>query len=170
MWKLWVLPLLAGAMMIPAAAQKADFNGTWKLNLEKSFLAGDHPAKDYELTIVIEQKEGTIKRTEIAAHVSMMNIPMPDSKTTVEITIDGKEHEVPGRAMFPGMQPPPTKASAEWQGGTLLLMERSQLMGSATRTRSRYFLSVDGAELIELIEGHTGFGDTEQRLVFDKRL
>lgn len=170
MWRLWALPLLAGAMMIPAVAQKADFNGTWKLNLEKSFLAGDHPAKDYELTTVIEQKESAIKRTETAVHVSMMNIPLPDSKTTVEFTVDGKEREVPGKSPFPGMPPLPTKVSAEWQGSTLLVTERSQSMGNATMTRSRYFLSDDGSELIELLEGHTVFGDTEQRLIFDKRL
>jgi hypothetical protein len=169
MWKLWALPLLAGAMMIPAAAQKADFNGTWKLNLEKSFLAGDHPAKDYELTTVIEQKESAIKRTETAVHVSMMNIPLPDSKTTVEFIVDGKERDAPEKSPYPGMPPLPTKVSAEWQGSTLLVTESSQLMGNATATRCRYFLSDNGSELIELLEGHTGFGDTEQRLIFDKQ-
>jgi len=170
MWRLWALPLLAGAMIIPAVAQKADFNGTWKLNLAKSFLAGDHPTKDYELIIIIEQREAAIKQTEIVKHVSMMNIPMPDSKTTLELTADGKEREVPGKVLFPGMRPLPMKASAEWQGGTLLVTESSQFRGNATTTRSRYFLSDDGSELIELLEGRTGFGDTEQRLVFDKWL
>jgi hypothetical protein len=40
--------------------------------------------------------------------------------------------------------------------------------GSPSSTKRRYFLSEDGAHLIELVEAHNGFGDTEQRLVFDK--
>jgi len=48
------------------------------------------------------------------------------------------------------------------------VMERNAGGGSPSSTKRRYFLSEDGNHLIELVEGHNGFGDTEQRLVFDK--
>jgi len=147
---------LAAAMTLPAVAQKPSLSGTWKLNVEKSFLAGDHPAKDYELT-------------DIAVHVSMMNIPLPDAKTTVELATDGQEHEVTGAASFPGMPPVKMKVVASWQGGTLLVSETGRGFGGLSKTQRRYFVSDDGSQLIELVEGHSGFGDNEQRLVFDKQ-
>jgi len=35
-----------------------------------------------------------IRQTDIAVHVSMMNIPLPDAKITVELRTDGREQEV----------------------------------------------------------------------------
>jgi len=54
----------------------------------------------------------------------------------------------------------------DWHRHTV--MERNAGGGSPSSTKRRYFLSEDGNHLIELVEGHNGFGDTEQRLVFDK--
>jgi hypothetical protein len=167
--KVGALTALAAAMTLPAVAQKPNLSGTWKLNLEKSFLAGDHPTKDYELTKIIVQTAGVIKQTDIAVHVGMMNIPMPDSKTTIELATDGREHEVIGGSPFPGMPPVKMKVVSVWQGGTLLVTEAGQSFGGSSSTRRRYFLSDDGAQLIEQIEGHSGIEDTEQRLVFDRQ-
>jgi len=169
MLKVLALLALAAGMAIPAAAQKTDLSGTWKLNLQKSFLAGDHPAKDYEFTKVFAQQAGVVKQTDIARHVSMMNIPLPDSNITSELVADGKEHEITTPAPFPGMPPGKMKVVAEWQGGTLLVTETGQSFGGRSSLRRRYFLSDDGSQLIEVVEGHNGFGDTEQRLIFDKQ-
>jgi hypothetical protein len=169
MLKVLAILAFAAGMALPAAAQKTDLSGTWKLNLEKSFLAGDHPAKDYEFTKVFLQRAGGIQQTDIARHVSMMNIPMPDSSITTDLVIDGKEHEVMAPAPFPGMPPSKSKVVAEWQGGTLLLTESGQSFGGRSLMQRRYFLSEDGSRLYELVEGHNGFGDTAQRLVFDKQ-
>jgi hypothetical protein len=99
----------------------------------------------------------------------MMNIPMPDSKTTIELSTNGREHEVIGGSPFPGMPPAKMKVVSEWQGDTLLVNEVGRSFGGLSSTQRRYFLSEDGSQLIELIEGHSGFGDTEQRLVFDRQ-
>ena len=86
--------LLFTALFVPAMfhpmAQKANFSGTWKLNLEKSFLGNDHRAPDYQLTKTIEQKDGQIKQTDVAVHVSIMNIPLPDSTTTLSLPQMGR--------------------------------------------------------------------------------
>lgn len=156
------------AMVLPAAGQQVNLSGTWKLNLASSFMAGDHPSPDYELTKLLVQNGSNIRQTDTAKHVSVVNIPLPDSNVTIDLIADGREHdaEIPGS--FPGMPPAKMKVSVEWQGGTLLITERNAASGSATLTSRRYFLSQDGAQLIELVEAHNSFGDTEQRLVFDK--
>jgi hypothetical protein len=44
------LTILAAMTPLPGLAQKVDLSGTWKLNVAKSFMAGDHPFADYQLT------------------------------------------------------------------------------------------------------------------------
>ena len=165
--------LILMAFIVPAIvrpmAQRTNFSGTWKFNLQKSLLGNEHRADDYQLTKTIEQKDDQIKQTDVAVHVSIMNIPLPDSTTTLELATDGKEHDMRGAALFPGMPTPLIKVSAVWQGNTLSIREISQPADAASKTYRRYFLSEDGSELNELIEGHTGFGDTEQHLVFDRQ-
>ena len=92
---------------------------------------------------------------------------MPDSTTTLELAIDGKDHDMRGAAFFPGMPTPLINVSAVWQGNTLSIREISQPADAASRTYRRFFLSDDGSELHELIEGHRSFSDTEQHLVFN---
>jgi hypothetical protein len=167
--KIWALSTPTGATALQAAAQTKDLSGTWKLNLAESFLAAQHPASDYRLTKIIEQKNGAIQITDIAENVSMDNIPMPNSKTTTELVPDGKQRRAQGPAPFPGLPPQSVEVSAVWQGGTLLVTHLgNSLMGEST-TLNRYFLSDDGSQLIELVEGHSLLGDSEQRLVFDRQ-
>jgi hypothetical protein len=153
---------------LPALAQNPQFTGSWKLNVAKSFMAGDHPAKDYKLTKVFVQKADSIEQTDIAGHVSMMNIPLPDSKTTMELLVDGKEHDVVPTSSIPDVPPSKIKVSAEWQGGTLFIIETGETYAGLSTTQRRYYLSEDGSQLVELLESHNVYGDTQQRLVFDK--
>lgn len=170
MQKVCAFAALAASITLPAAAQTANISGTWKLDIAKSFMGNEHSANDYQLTKVFEQKSGAIKLTDIAAHGSTMNIPVPDSTTDMDLVADGEEHEVKLPAMYPGMPASVAKVSVVWQGNTLLVKETSQGFLGLSKTLRRYFLSEDGSKLIELVEGHTGFGDMEQRLVFNRQL
>jgi hypothetical protein len=161
------LMILAGMAPLPALAQKVDLSGTWKLNVAKSFMAGDHPFADYQLTKKIEQKGDAISITDASVHASVVNIPLPDSTTTMEVAADGKEHSVQFPAPFPGMPPQTAQVTATWQGRTLQLLQISA--GLANYGTQRLFLSEDGKQLIILVERHATFGDTEQRLLFDKQ-
>jgi hypothetical protein len=164
------LAVLAIAVVIalPATAQQVNLSGIWKLDLSSSFMAGDHPAPDYELTKLLVQDGSSIHQTDVAKHVTVMNIPSPDSNVAIQLIADGQEQdaEVPGA--FPGMPPAKAKVRAEWQGSTLVVTERDSGNGSAAVTTRRYFLSSDSAHLIELVDAHNSFGGTGQRLVFDK--
>jgi hypothetical protein len=166
-FRVWTLIALAGMSALPAAAQKANLEGTWKLNLSKSFMGPDHPTSDYQLTKKIALTGEKISITEISVHASTMNIPLPDSTTTMEIPADGKEHDVQVPAGFPGAPPMAVKMAASWQGCTLEVTQRgSGFAGSGTQ---RLFLTEDGAQLIILVELHSTYFDSEQRLVFDKQ-
>jgi hypothetical protein len=164
----WMLLAFAGVLAVPAVAQKPDFSGTWRLNLARSFLGGEHPSPEYQLTKIIEQKSDEVTMTDISVHQTIVNIPMPDSKITNTLILDEKEREVKGAIPFPGVPAPTLMVSPEWQGGTLAITERGNSTEGATTTCRRYYLSSDGAELIELVESHSSYGDTEQRLVFER--
>lgn len=161
------LVILAGMAPLPALAQNVDLSGTWKLNVAKSFVGSDHPFPDYQLTKKIEQKGDTIAITDTSVHASVVNIPLPDSTTTMDVAADGKEHSVQAPPPFPGMPPRTAQVTATWQGGTLLL--RQVTSGLANYSLQRLFFSEDGRQLIILVETHSNFGDSEQRLVFDKQ-
>jgi hypothetical protein len=164
--RLYIAIMLAGVSSLSVHAQKASFNGTWKLNVPKSFMGMDHPFRDYELTKKIEVKGDAILIIDTAVHNSVMNTPLPDSTTTMELAEDGKEHDVQLPPAFPGTPPIKVRVTAEWQGCTLELVEAAS--GPASYSRHRLFLSEGGSQLIVLVEQHSAFGDSEQRLVFEK--
>ena len=159
---------IIAATALPAAAEQVNLSGTWKLNMASSFMAGDHPASNYEYTKVLQQQGRTIQQIDIRKHVSVVNIPLPDSRVSSDLIADGQEREAQAPPAFPGMPSARMMVTAEWQGGTLLVTERSVGAGRPSTTERRYFLSDDGEHLIELVEAHNSFGDSEQRLVFDK--
>lgn len=163
------LMAVAGAFTVGAVAQKADFAGIWRLDRAKSFFGSEHPAADYQLTKTIAQSGDQVTMTDTAVHREMVGIPLPDSRTTTTLVPDGEEHEAKGVPAYPGLPVPTVEISAEWQGETLLVSERGGGFGGISKTRDRYYLSADGSELIELVEGQSGFGETEQRLVFARQ-
>jgi hypothetical protein len=158
--------LLVSGAALAAQAPRANLSGTWKLNVVKSSMGGDHPFADYQLTKTIELKGDVVSITDAAVHNSVVNIPLPDSTTTMEVATDGKEQELTMPPGFPGMPPSKAVVTAEWQGGTLEVDR--VVAGMASYSRLRLFLSDDRAQLIELVEQHSTFGDVEQRLVFEK--
>ena len=151
---------------LAAHAQQANLAGTWKLNIAKSDLAGDHPFPEYTLTKKIVQSGDSLTITDSATHVSFVNIPMPDSNNTMQLATDGKGHEVQVPPSYPGGPVGKAQMTATWQGNNLELLEI--INGLAIYSTHRLFLSTDGTQLIELSEQHTNYGDTVQRLVFDK--
>ncbi|HEY6491078.1 MAG: hypothetical protein WCC26_01250 [Terracidiphilus sp.] len=162
----FLMILLAGATALSAQTQGARLGGTWRLNVAKSFLGGDHPFSDYALTKTIVQTGDAVSITDASVHNSVVNIPLPDSTTTLEVAVDGKEHLQTQQAGFPGMPVSKAAVTAEWQGGTLEMVQ--VVSGFANYSKQRLFLSEDGSQLIDLVEQHSIYGDGEQRLVFEK--
>jgi hypothetical protein len=165
--KLSALVLLAGIAGSHAMAQNNSLSGTWKLNLAKSFMGSDHPSSDYQLTKKIEQKNGLLSITDSSVHATIAGIALGDTVTTMELAPDGKEHDIKLPSVFPGIPEMTGKASAIWEGCTLEIHQVIAAFGSSTK--QRIFLSEDRSQLIVLVEGHSTFLDTEQRLVFEKK-
>ena len=161
-----IVMMFAAVTSLAAHSQKANLSGTWKLSVAKSFMGSDHPFPEYQLTRKIEQKSDTVSITDNSVHNSVVNIPLPDSTTRMEVVPDGKEHELELPAPFPGRPPAKAQVTASWQGATLEL--RQITSGLANYAKHQLFLSDDGSQLIDLVEQHSIFGDSEQRLVFDK--
>jgi hypothetical protein len=166
MRKYQIAAILAALAPFAAHAQKANLSGTWRLNVSKSFMGMEHPFSNYEFTKKIQQTGETISVTDTAIHNSNVNIPLPDSTTSMQISADGKEHEVHISTSDPNRPVSVVPVTARWQADTLELVQN--VSGLANMTKQRLFLSGDGAQLIDLVEGHNIYGDSEQRLVFDK--
>jgi len=158
--------LLAAFGPVTAQAQSANLSGTWRLNVAQSFMGQEHPFSDYLFTKTIAQTGENITITETGIHNSTVNVPLPDSEVSMQVSTDGKEHDVQFSSIQPRKSTTVNKVTATWQGNTLELVQL--VSGLANMTKHRLFLSEDGAHLIDLVEGHTVYGDLQQRLVFDK--
>jgi hypothetical protein len=161
------LILLTGFAGSPVMAQRTDISGTWNLNVAKSFMGSEHPSSDYRLTRTIEEKNGRLSIKNTSVHATVAGISLPDTTTTMEFAADGKEYVMKLPSMFPGIPEMSGKVSAGWEGCTLQVHEEIAAFGSATK--ERMFLTEDRSQLIVLVEGHSTFMDTEQRLVFEKK-
>jgi hypothetical protein len=168
MKKFWTVGVMLVSCTLSAQVQKPDFNGTWKLRISKSSMGSDHNFPNYAYTKIIVAKGNSFRMTDIQVNPSIVNIALPDSKTTHELRLDGTEQEEEMPAAFPGTPPTKVNVSGEWQGSTVFIQQRGQMFGGAMISRQRYFLSEDGSQLIELFERHGISGDKEQRLVFEK--
>ena len=152
-------------------SQTGKLDGTWKLNLARSFLGAEHPAANYQLTKKIEVKDGSASIIDTSVNATMANIPLADSKNSLTFAIDGKEHDAQVPVGFPGLPSMPAKISATWEGCSLAIEIRGVGPGAALigTTKQRLFLSENVSQLIVLVESHTTYFDSEQKLVFDKQ-
>jgi len=169
MSKIILISALIFGMAAAAVAQQAALNGQWRLNQAKSFLAGDHPPADYVLVLGVKIAGDSMELVTTAQNAGDAMYGLPRSKSKIDTPIDGKPHEASQPGFLPGMPETPITIRAEWQGETLLVEQTGGGFGGVTRTRRRFFVSGEQKRLVELVESHSTFGDSEQRLVFDKQ-
>lgn len=164
--RLQFLLAFAAVAALTAQAQAPSFAGTWRLNIAQSFLGPEHPFPDYALTRTIQQTGDTFSVTDASVHNSFVNIPLPDATLAWSVATDGKEHAVKLPSSLPGAPPSTAQVTATWQAGTLEVFQSAN--GLAAYGKQRFFLSGDTSQLVVLVEQHSIYGDSEQRLVFDK--
>jgi hypothetical protein len=163
------LVALASACAIQSSAQQVDLSGIWKLDVAKSFLAGDHPQAGYDLTKIIGQKgSANVTITDVALHPSRFGIEQPNAKVTTDYIVGMEKRTSTGPCPF-GIPPSEVSVLAVWQGETLFLTQRGGCFGPSTRGEYRYFLSADGMQLTELVSVRSNTGDSEQRFIFYKQ-
>ena len=126
----------------------------------------DHPDANYGFTKTFKLKGSTILQKDHEVNVDLFGFALPERDSSMELVADGQEHVAQMPGFFPGLPPTPMGVTVEWQGDNLVAQESGRtVLGPVTTTR-RYYLSDDGAELVEVIVGRTTYGDSEQRLVF----
>lgn len=137
----------------PAYSQaKPDFNGTWKLNTQKSDFGTD--TKPDSIVVKVELKNNVFK------YVAQGVANGQDFEEEVEIPIDGKEH--PGPGGFPGTM------MMKWDGPAIAFELKTD---DGTVVQAGLFkLSADGKVATREVHGTSPNGGENKRLeVYDKQ-
>jgi hypothetical protein len=165
--------ILGIAVLVPVAARsqqlaarRAQFAGTWRLDVKQSLMGSDHPSADYALTRIFTLNGTALVKKDHEINIEIVGMEIPERISTTEIVPDGAEHSAQGPGFLPGMPPMTVKITALWQGDNLVINQISAGFGGESLALSRYFLSEDGNLLTEIVLANTGFGDTDQKLVF----
>jgi hypothetical protein len=174
MCKFWIFAFCL-AVLLPAGIgaqqqgmRRAQFAGTWQLDVTASSLGSDHPSANYAFTKTFEPKQEGFVLKDHEVNVNFIGIAIPQRDSVTELIPDGKEHQVQGPGLMPGMPPAQIKLTAAWQGDNLVITEVSAGFGGSTTTRRRYYLSDDGNRLTEFMLSSSGFGDVDQKLIFTR--
>ena len=148
--------LLAAALIVAGAPlraqQKPNFSGSWKMNQVKSDF-GPAPAPD-TFTRKIVHAEPSITIDEVQGS------PLGEQQTSRKMTTDGKE----GTFEVSGAQ---VKATAKWEGDTLLVVSTVPAIGISYNDRMS--LSADGKVLTSVVKLDTPDGSIDVKVVFEKQ-
>ncbi len=145
-----VVALLTVVTLTSVAAQdKAQWTGTWKMIPAKSQFVGDGPAS---LVLKLELKDGVVNET-LTVGTENRERGFSGSYTT-----DGKVTtlEVMGRT---------AKASAKWEGATLLIDFKDEKGGFARKIT----LSADGKTMTIAVHQSGDSGDRDETIVLEKQ-
>jgi len=149
--------LILFALLIAFAAladdAKPNFSGTWKLNLTKSQLG---PMAPDSRTDVIDHKDPAI-RESVNSSSSQGDFQMETAYTT-----DGKE----AKNTIMGSD---FTTKAHWEGNALIVDTKGTTDNGDVTIHGKYELSDDGKTLTKSDHISGGFGEADEKLVFDKQ-
>jgi hypothetical protein len=156
---LTVAALLATVALQPAAAQgKADFSGSWKLNVEKSDPMGGGGGGGgggganmmaTAVTVITQSATQLVIETKFG-----------DQSRSATYNLDGKE------SVNPGMRGGETKSTVKWDGASLVI-EGVNATGQASKeVRS---LSADGKQMTVVTTRQGQNGEMTTKRVYDKQ-
>ena len=133
--KLSFVFLILAAAGCALAADKPDFSGNWKMDVNKSDFGGSPPPESF--TRKIEQAEPSLILTDeqtspLAGHEKVVRTYTTDAKVT---TYEWMGSEV--------------KSAAHWEGNELVIVGKVDASGTEVVVTSRLTLSADGKTLTE---------------------
>ncbi|MGO9242586.1 MAG: hypothetical protein ACLQBJ_17420 [Bryobacteraceae bacterium] len=135
------------------AADKPDFSGNWKLNLEKSDF-GPMPKPDKaDYVIVHKDPEMSVKSTVVSQMGEMTN--------EVKILSDGTEFT---NTMF-GQE---VKGTAKWEGKTLVVTQKIDMQGTPATIVQKWTLSDDGKTIQQDVTFSGPQGEMSRKAILDK--
>lgn len=145
------------AFMLPAAAfaQGLDFNGSWKLNSEKSKLNAEFSFAPKE--VIITQAGNDFK---VEKHSSFQD---QEFVTTDNLTLDGKE------CINTGFQDTQKKSTCVWTDDKASLKIVSKMsIGDGDMTITEVY-KMDGDNMVIESLASSSYGDLNETMVYDKK-
>jgi len=135
------------------AADKPDFSGNWKLNVDKSDFGPMPKPEKADYTIVHKDPEMNVKSVAVGSMGEMTN--------EVKILTDGTEftNTVRGQEV---------KGTAKWDGKTLVVTQKLEIQGTAITFIQKWTLSDDGKSIVQEVNISTPQGEVAQKAVLDK--
>jgi len=135
------------------AADKPDFSGNWKLNVDKSDFGPMPKPEKADYTIVHKDPEMNVKSVAVGSMGEMTN--------EVKILTDGTEftNTVRGQEV---------KGTAKWDGKSLVVTQKLEIQGTAITFVQKWTLSDDGKSIVQEVNISTPQGEVAQKAVLDK--
>jgi hypothetical protein len=145
--------LLAGSLAV-LAADKPDFSGTWKLNVDKSDFGPMPKPERAEYVIVHKEPELNVKSTAVGS--------MGEVTNDVKIVTDGTEFT---NTMRDGQV---VKGTAKWDGKVLVIRQTLDVQGTTVTFVQKWSLSDDGKTITQDLNISTEQGELVQKAVLEK--
>lgn len=137
-------------------SQMPDFNGSWKLNNEKSKLNAEFSFAPKEVIITQAGNDFTVEK-----HVNFQD---QEFTTKDKLTLDGKE------CINPGFQDTQKKSTATWSDDKISLKVISKMaMGDGGEMTITEVYKMDGSNLIIESAASSSFGELNETMAYDKK-
>jgi hypothetical protein len=152
---LTTLFVIAAAANMAMAADKPDFSGDWKLDVDKSLFPVPNFAPT-SMTRKIDHKDPDISVNEARSGAQ------GDMNTTMKYSTDGKEttNSLMGNDV---------KSKAAWEGKTLVITSNGNFGGADVKFTQKWALSDDGKTLTDTSNFSSPQGDLEMTFVLVKQ-
>jgi len=149
-----MLLLIVALASFAVAADKPNFSGEWKINIDKSNFGPMPPPSSMTRKVAHEDPSLTIDEAQSGAQ--------GDMKTTSKYTTDGKEstNEMMGQ---------PVKGTAAWDGKKLVITRKADFGGNEIKIVNTWSLSDDGKETTDLMHIVSPQGEFDITFVLSKQ-
>jgi hypothetical protein len=128
--------VIAAAASLAMAADKPDFSGDWKMDVDKSVVPPPMPAPT-AMTRKIDHKDPDLSVNESSSG------PQGDMNLTLKYSTDGKEttNSLMGNDV---------KSKAAWDGKVLVITSNANFGGADVKLTNKWTLSDDGKTLTDV--------------------
>jgi hypothetical protein len=149
-----------GRAQAPAAASP-DLSGTWKVDIAKSDF-GQMPPPSAESEVITQN--GNDFKFEISSENDYGN-----RHYAFNVKADGTDTPFPSDALPPDSPLKILSTSAQWQGSSLVVTQKTSFQDDTGSLKATYSLSPDGKQLSKDQQFSFSQGDFESKVVFDKQ-
>lgn len=150
--------IIFAALMVSAAAvaQGLNFNGSWKLNSDKSKLNAEFSLGPKEVIITQSGNDLTVEK-----HSSFQD---QDFVTTDKLTLDGKE------CINTGFQDTQKKSTCTWSDdkASLKIISKMSIGDGGDMTIIEVY-KMDGSNMVIESSASSSYGDLNETMVYDKK-